>query len=581
VAHLHRKVKKGRPYYYIREIKRVGGKPKVVAQLYLGTADNIALKFQQIAKATQPIKLRAEEFGSLFIICAIEKQLDTIGIIDSIIAPASRETGPSIGEYFFYAWANRLIDPKSKRGLEEWYRKTAIQMIRPVAVDELTSMRYWEKWNRVDAESVEKIGRAFFEKVWSSQDVPPESVLFDTTNYYTFMASETESDLCQRGKNKQGRHHLRQVGLALMVDRGSQLPLHYQTYEGNRHDSKLFERIIDEMFGILLRFNPTKQRLTVVFDKGMNSDENIGTFDDQSRVHFITTYSPYFVEDLATTDLKHFAPIVTRSNEHLEELGKSEEKLLAYRTRIELWGKERTVVITHNPITRRKKIYTLDRKLETLRDALLEFRTAYRDARPQWREPEVIRGRYERLCERLHIGSSYYDIEFGDQRREPEMSFRKNLYQIEKSVQGFGRNVIVTDNHDWSTDEIVQLSLDRNYVEKQFRASKDHGHVSINPFFHWTDGKIRCQLLTCVIALTVMRLIELKIKASGVITTKGSSSGSAIIEEMRALHSIWGWYPRSREPKWYIEAPTKTQADVLKAFGYEIIDGGVLQPING
>src|SRR4030042_2058359 len=37
MSHLHRKIKKGRPYYYIREIKRVDGKPKVVSQIYSGS----------------------------------------------------------------------------------------------------------------------------------------------------------------------------------------------------------------------------------------------------------------------------------------------------------------------------------------------------------------------------------------------------------------------------------------------------------------------------------------------------------------------------------------------------------------
>jgi len=577
VAHLHKKIKKGRPYYYIREIKRVDGKPKVVSQLYLGSAESIAARFQQATQAVNPIRLRAEEFGSLFLACEIEKQLDTIGLINGIVPRSAREKGPSIGEYFFFAWANRLIAPKSKRGLEEWYRKTAIQQLHPVDLEELSSIRYWEKWDRVSEQDVDKIGRAFFARVWSKQPAPPECVLFDTTNYYTFMASDTESELCQRGKNKASRHHLRQLGLALMVDRSAQLPMHYQVYEGNRHDSKFFERSIDEMFGILCQFNQTKQRLTLVFDKGMNSDENMSALDGNSRIHFITTYSPYFVEELATTDLKFFSPVATRRNLALEEEGKTEERVVAYRTRTELWEKERTVVITHNPATRRKKIYTLERKLETLREALLEFRTNYREARPQWRNPEAIRNRYERICDRLHIGSSYYDIEFGDQRCAPEMSFRKNLSQIEKNMQSFGRNVIVTDNHDWSTDEIVQLTLDRYFVEKQFRASKDDEHININPFFHWTDSKIRCHLLTCVIALTVLRLIEQKVETVSARTLKGSSSGPAIIEEMRALHSILGWFPGQKEPRRFIEAPTKTQGEVLKAFGWEIQEGGVLQ----
>jgi hypothetical protein len=44
----------------------------------------------------------------------------------------------------------------------------------------------------------------------------------------------------------------------------------------------------------------------VVFDKGMNSPEAIRTIDDHGRVHFITTYSPHFVEELAGTALALF-----------------------------------------------------------------------------------------------------------------------------------------------------------------------------------------------------------------------------------------------------------------------------------
>jgi hypothetical protein len=42
MAHLHKKMKKGRPYYYIREFARVGGKPKVVSQIYLGSLERLA-----------------------------------------------------------------------------------------------------------------------------------------------------------------------------------------------------------------------------------------------------------------------------------------------------------------------------------------------------------------------------------------------------------------------------------------------------------------------------------------------------------------------------------------------------------
>ncbi len=35
MAHFHIKTKKGRPYLYVREIARVGGKPTVVSQVYI------------------------------------------------------------------------------------------------------------------------------------------------------------------------------------------------------------------------------------------------------------------------------------------------------------------------------------------------------------------------------------------------------------------------------------------------------------------------------------------------------------------------------------------------------------------
>jgi len=49
--------------------------------------------------------------------------------------------------------------------------------------------------------------------------------------------------LACRGKNKQSRHHLRQVGLGLLAARNSKLPLYYTVYLGNLHDSRLFEQV--------------------------------------------------------------------------------------------------------------------------------------------------------------------------------------------------------------------------------------------------------------------------------------------------------------------------------------------------
>jgi transposase len=580
MAHLHKKMKKGRPYYYIREIKRVDGKPKVVRQIYLGSVEKIAERFSQARKEGKPVRLKSKSFGAMFIADQMEQLLDTIGIIDSIVPPGDREKGPGVGEYFYYAWVNRLISPKSKRALGDWYDQVAVDQIRPVSVKQLTSQRYWEKWDRVCAEHIDQIGKAFFERVWQLQGTSPECLLFDTTNYYTFMASDTESELCVRGHNKAGKHHLRQVGLSLLVDRDSHLPLFYRTYEGNTHDSKHFRTVIDEMFGVMCGFNQTKQRLTVVFDKGMNSHDVMENLDDHSRIHFITTYSPHFIEDLAGTDLKQFVPLDIEKNRQLIEKQCPDDCMMAIRRSMELWGQDRTVVVTHNPRTARKRQYTFDQKLQSVRATLIEFRRKYRDQAVHWRDPDTICERYYRYCEKLHIGSQYYQLEFGDRRKAPEMSFGKDQYQISKAISLFGKNVIVTDNSDWTTEEIVQLSLDRYGIEKQFRDSKSSNHVRVNPLYHWTDSKIRCHLLVCVIALTVLRLLEMKVNEQ--IQGDGEVlSGRKILQQMQQLNSTWLWYDDRRQPHTALDDPTELQSGVLKAFGWKIGPGGVLQKAEG
>ena len=62
MAHLHKKMKKGRPYYYVREIRRIDGKPTVVSQIYLGSVETIAAKFKDAGEAARPVEIHAVAF---------------------------------------------------------------------------------------------------------------------------------------------------------------------------------------------------------------------------------------------------------------------------------------------------------------------------------------------------------------------------------------------------------------------------------------------------------------------------------------------------------------------------------------
>ena len=232
--------------------------------------------------------------------------------------------------------------------------------------------------------------------------------------------------------------------------------------------------------------------------------------------------------------------------------------------------------MTYNPATARKQAYTFESKLEELRRGLIEMRRKVREKAPHWRKGEEIWERYLRLCERLHMPSDLYKIEITSSKKELSMSFRKNSYRVDQKRALFGKNIIITDNRDWTTEEIIEASLSRWRVEDDFRQSKDDDLVSVQPIRHFRDSKIRCHLFACVVAMTYLVMLRRRLEAKGIKT-----SVQSVMEEMARLHSILAMNARRRQVWRELEMPTKTQSEVLKAFGYYIDESGGLQELPG
>lgn len=165
-----------------------------------------------------------------------------------------------------------------------------------------------------------------------------------------------------------------------------------------------------------------------------------------------------------------------------------------------------------------------------------------------------------------------YGLKFDQSPDGLSMSFKKDIYLVGRKQAMFGKNIIITDNTDWLTGDILEANLARWQVEDRFRLSKDDDLVGTSPVRHWTDSKIRCHLFTCVVAMTYLRRIELKMAATGV-----KRSIEDIMADMHHLHYVLTVKKGSRRPERRLETPSKTQAEVLSAFGYHVDDGGILQ----
>ncbi len=171
-------------------------------------------------------------------------------------------------------------------------------------------------------------------------------------------------------------------------------------------------------------------------------------------------------------------------------------------------------MVTYNPRTAAKQRYAFDRKL-------LEPPANPRSPQREGQDPEApldrCGGRIEKHTTEKHASSSIsqkISTRFAVEKHKRKWTpcfFERTTTGSASTSNKFGKNILITDHSDWTTDEIVSASLDRYMVESAFRQSKDDDLVSVIPLRHWTDRKIRCHILTCVVALDYLRLIELRL----------------------------------------------------------------------
>jgi transposase len=200
------------------------------------------------------------------------------------------------------------------------------------------------------------------------------------------------------------------------------------------------------------------------------------------------------------------------------------------------------------------------------------LRCKHRESARHWRNPEAIRAHYEQLCEGLHLNPKFFDLRFYEHEGESQMVFQLNRYQTEQHLRRLAKTLLITDHQDWSASAIYQAYLERHRVEDQFRQAKSPFQVALMPQYHWTDSKIRIHVWVCVVALTYLALLRQRLRQGG-----DSRSSASTISSLRELRTALYWLPKARKPRRQLEEPTLDQVSLLRALGFIIRDGQVLQ----
>ena len=263
MASLIKKKKGKRLYYYMVESKRVNGKPRIVNQTYLGPVERVVRILSEYPKRVEPKEVEHLNFGLLAALLSLAKR---INLVDTINRHTSkRRQGISIGDYVLLIVLNRCVDPKSKRSLYTWYKKSFLPRIFGFPSSLLDSQNFWDHIDKLDKFDIEAIELDICNSLIQNFDIHLEALIYDTTNFFTYIAEDNEkSKLAEHGKNKAKRNDLRQVNLALLVAKDFGIPLLHLLYEGSRHDAKLFPDVTEELVRRYQIFAKECERITLI-----------------------------------------------------------------------------------------------------------------------------------------------------------------------------------------------------------------------------------------------------------------------------------------------------------------------------
>ena len=514
MASIIKKVIRGKPYYYARECKRVGGKPKIVWQKYLGKADDIIAAVTECpsgaAAIAQPKEATVTDFGAVVALYDLAERVGLVRHIDRHVH--KNGSGPTVGTYLLVATLNRCVAPCSKASISSWFQDTAVRRYIDIEARQLTSQRYWDNMHRVTSATIKAIERDVTAQMVKEFDVDLSRILFDATNFFTFIDTFNDrSTLAQRGKSKEGRRSLRIVGLALLVSADFHLPLLHQTYPGNQTDAPTFASLTDTIVARYRELTDGMEHVTIVFDKGNNSAPNLEEVEN----------SPYhFVGSLVPT---HHPELLELPASRLRSLADDGlPGVAAHRTTKEVFGVERTILVTHNENLFVAQSRTLLREIAKRQRALREIQHQLRRRRSGktrgGRAPTVqgVTKKITALLKARHMKDLFH-AEVTEQDGLPSLTYRfdrRAWERLQKTL--LGKTILFTDNDDWTDADIVRGYRAQHHVETAFRGMKDPHHICLRPQHHWTDQKIEVHVFCCVMALMLCSLLRRELHRKGI-----------------------------------------------------------------
>ena len=532
----------GRSYLQIMEsFRNADGKPRLrvvanlgrVDQLEDGSLDALIRGLSRVAGREVREKVKVEfqsalSHGDVFALHAIWNDLG----FDRALGRALRSGKRQIDvEALVRAMVfNRLCAPDSKLGVLRWLETVAMPAM-PETVEHHHLLR------AMDAlmDHVDRVESELAKQIRPLADRNLTVVFYDLTTVRIHGEAELEEDLRAYGMNKETGGIARQFVLGV-VQTAEGLPLMHTVHPGNVAETKTLQAMLAT---VLQRF--PIERVILVADRGLLSLENIGALTALAQEGGRT------LEFILAVPARRYGELVDtfRSNAFSAE-GLAEAPFAGHR-----------LIVAHDPLraagqgeARRARIAELEAMAEKIVGRL--------DAQDAGATPQGRRASDRGACSRFTRAVAEAEM---TRFLKPDFTADRFSWSVDEDAvseaQLFdGTPALITNTTDISPAEAVARCKGLADIARGFRVLKSD--IEIAPVHHRLPDRIRAHALIRFLALTLYRVMRMRLKARG----HSASPRTALEILARVQRHTATIADRSVGG---ISSPTPTQLDLFEA----------------
>jgi len=481
---------------------------------------------------------RLRDFGAVWLGLGLWRLLGLDALMEQLL-PRGREAVPWERVVCILTLA-RLCEPCSELHIEHtWYRKTALEDLLGVTIEQVHTDRLYAGLDRllphkeaIEAHLKGRLGELF--------EIKYDLLLYDITSTY-FEGECRGNALAARGYSRDSRPDCLQVCIGLVVTEDG-LPLGYEVFAGNRHDSTTVKEIVTRMeckYG-------QAQRVWVM-DRGMVSEANLKFLRERGSSYIVGTPKAM---------LRQFEKYLVEKEWH--EVRNGVEVKLVTGTE----GREK-FLLARSADRREKEKAMHERALTRFEAGLKKLQAAAESGR--LKEDGIAHQRVGRLRQKYWRASKAFDIriercEATEGKKALKISWHRNAEWSAWANLSEGCYLLRTNLTETDPKTLWKRYIQLTDAEWAFRIAKDE--LEIRPVWHHRTERVQAHILVCFLAYVLWKTLAQWMRGGGL-----GDAPRTLLEEMGRIKSgdvVLRALPKNGAPERLIRLRCVTEPDAAQ-----------------